>query len=163
MKLYSTVYNRVNEERNKQANTVINWKMDQETTEKRSCIVSVKKFCEKKGREQIESMGSEIYIFFFFFAPLYLHEYRVSIFVSKVSIHVARAIDHYNSSFIIFTPRPTLIGVLSWLDIFLEKRLVELEFASDANKNDWIGNIRALREYSPLLWLPGKLRFERNY
>lgn len=141
MKLYSTVYNRVNEERNKQANTVINWKMDQETTEKRSCIVSVKKFCEKKGREQRKW---NIYIFFFF-APLYLHEYRVSIFVSKVSIHVARAIDHYNSSFIIFTPRPTLIGVLSWLDIFLEKRLVELEFASDANKNDWIGNIRALR------------------
>lgn len=67
MKLYSTVYNRVNEERNKQVNTVINWKMDQETTEKRSCIVSVKKFCEKKGREQIESMGSEIYIYFFFF------------------------------------------------------------------------------------------------
>lgn len=67
MKLYSTVYNRVNEERNKQANTVIKWKMDQETTEKRSCIVSVKKFCEKKGREQRKW---NIYIFFFFCASL---------------------------------------------------------------------------------------------
>ena len=118
-------------------------------------------FCEKiankKGRDWIER---EVKYFFFFF-PLYLREYRVSIFVSKVSIHVARAIDHYNSSFIIFTPRPTLIAGLSWLDIFSGKRLVELEFASDANKNDWIGNIRALRSLpSPpsLLWLPGKLR-----
>lgn len=75
----------------------------------------------------MESMGSEFF-FFFLRAPLYLHEYRVSIFVSKVSIHVARAIDHYNSSFIIFTPRPALIAVLSRLDIFSENRLVELEF-----------------------------------
>lgn len=130
--------------------------MDQER-EKRSCIVSVKKLRIKK--EEIGSKGK--WNIFFFFAPLYLCEYRVSIFVSKVSIHVARAIDHYNSSFIIFTPRPTLIAGLSWLDIFSGKRLVELEFASDANKNDWIGNIRALRSLpspSSLLWLPGKLR-----